>query len=233
MQTNSSLLFASLALFFLPSMVNAQTSEPGHVSVGLSTYLSPTGEFDALGGRGFSLDGRWVFVRGLQVGAMLEGSQAQQVFISGLALLGGRVLEARLVGLAPIYRTGPLAMSLRFRTGGSWLTDIKAEDSSPGTGIRWVADLSLFASVELRERWSLRVGPTIGIELEVSPTVEMADQAQLILAGVGYTPRPGLLLYSNVEGGGSLGFNGDNEKVLARATLGLRIDLGSKARSMF
>jgi hypothetical protein len=232
MKKHSSLLL-SIGLSLLSFAANAQPSEAGHVSIGISSYLSPAGEFDALGGGGFSLDGRWVFDSGLQVGAMLEGSQVQQVFISGLALPGGRVLDARLVGLAPIYRTGPLAMSLRVRTGGSWLTDLKAEGNSPGAGVRWVADLSLLATVELRERWSLRAGPTIGIELEVSPTVEIADQAQLILAGVGYTPRAGLLLYSSVEGGGSLGFNGDNEKVLARATFGLRVDLGSKALSMF
>ena len=232
MQANISLLFASL-LALSPAAASAQASEPGHLSIGASTYLAPAGEFDALGGGGFSLDGRWSFARGLQLGATIEGSQAQQVFISGLALPGGRVLDARLVGLAPLYQSGPLTMGLRARSGASWLTDLNAEGGLPGRGVRWVADLSLLASVELRGGWSLRAGPTIGVELEVSPTVEIADQAQLILAGVGYTPRPGVLLYSSVEGGGSLGFNGDNEKVLARATVGLRFDLGGKTLALF
>lgn len=42
-----------------------------------------------------------------------------------------------------------------------------------------------------------------------------------------------MLLYGQIDGGGSYGFNGDNGKALLRGALGLRFSLGGDAREGF
>jgi hypothetical protein len=212
----------SLSLLFA-APVFAQSAP---VQLGVATFLAPAPEFDSLGGLGLALDAR-LQLNWLQLGATLETSRQQQLFISGLATDPGSNLDVRLLGQARISESGPVSMSLRLRSGVARL-------SGPDTNAtRLASELALLATLSLQDRWQLRFGPMIGFDLEVSPTREVADQAQLLLASIGYSPRPGWLLFGSAEGGGSLGFNGDNSKVLARATFGLRVSLDGAAIELF
>lgn len=201
-------------------------STPAEFIVGAAAFLSPRDDFSGPTGGGGALDLRWQLPRGAQLGLTAEGSRQETVFISGKALPGGSVFDVRAVGLLPISSRGPLQISARARSGASWLRDQGPGGEVTTRGVRTVSDLALLATVTHGERWQFQAGPVLGFAFELSPTVELADQAQLLLAGVGYRPAPNLLVVLDLEGGGSFGFNGDNAKVLARSTLGLRVALG-------
>ena len=95
-------------------------------------------------------------------------------------------------------------------------------------------EIALLAHVRLDRAWMFRAGAILGFDLEVSPTVDLADQTQLLTAGVGWAPEDDVMIYVSAEGGGSYGFNGDNGKVMARGTLGVRVALdGGEALHAF
>lgn len=175
-------------------------------------------------GAGMELDVRARFANGVQIGVAVGGSALAEAYLTGQPTPGVAAASATGIFSAPVVSHGPLTLDLRIESGAVVLHDVGAPDDA--TRVRQVDELGLFAHVAVGADWLLRAGATIGVELEVADAVELADQTQLLDVALGYVLGDNALLYAQLAGGGTFGFDGDNAKFLMEGSLGLRLPLG-------
>lgn len=175
-------------------------------------------------GGGAELDVRARFENGIQLGLAASGLALERATISGIPVRGVAGTSATGIFLAPLVAVMPLSLDLRFRSGASLFYDVGAEDP---TALRQVNELGMFAHVALGERWLLRAGAVIDIEIEIGDAIEVADQAQLLDLGLGVQLSENVLAYASSALGGTFGFDGDNAKFMVEGSLGIRVPFGS------
>jgi hypothetical protein len=173
---------------------------------------------------GFELDARARFGGGVQLGAGASLSAHERAFMSGQVVRDAGSFGGLGILLLPLVRSGPLELDLRVESGALSLRGFGDTDAS---ALRQVNEFAMLAHVELGQSFLLRAGAVLGLELEVDPAFALADQSQLLTAGLGYALSAHLLLHAAVAGGGSYGFDGDNGKFIFEGTLGLRAPFGS------
>jgi hypothetical protein len=181
-------------------------------------------------GPGLTLDGRLVLPRGAQVGLTLTGQAFGIGHFSGQTVHDVSSIEPGVVVLAPLVRAPGFELAFRFGAGARFSYE-RAGQRRQAT--RAVTEVAMLAHLRLRARGLVRVGALVGVELEVAPTVELADQTLMVVLSGGYAVAPRALLFASMEGGGSYGFGGDNGKVVLRGTVGLRVALSGDARTSF
>ena len=179
-------------------------------------------------GSGLELDGRYGFSSGVQLGVLGALGYAHRSYISGQAVDDVVLTRGALMLLVPTTADGPARLFLRFVHGATVLSTESAD------AVRQTNEIGAFAHLSLGARSLLRAGVVLGADLEVSPTVELADQYQGLSAGYGYAVSRGVLVYADVAAGSTFGFNGDNGKVYYGGSLGVRLYLGKEnARGAF
>jgi hypothetical protein len=179
-----------------------------------------------------SVDGRlsWDDV---QVGAVLTGGARDAFYLGGYAEHEAGVLGGRLLVMGRLLEAGALRLDLRAGSGLSGTIAAADVQGPHRAAMRWSTELAMLAHVHIDPAWLLRLGAAATFELEVAPAVDVADQAALLLAGIGFAPAPELLVFAGGEVGGSYGFDGDNGKVVFRADLGVRVALDGDATAAF
>lgn len=217
------ILMLITALSALASRADAEEPAQATGVLGVATHGAESGP-------GVTLDARLVLPRGTQVGLHVTGEAFGTGHLSGQVTHDTASFEPSVLLLTPLVRTPGLELALRLRAGGRFSYEREAPRRQ---ATRAVSEVAMLAHLRLRERGLLRLGPLVGIELEVSPTVELADQTLLIVLSGGYAVTPHALLFASMEGGGSYGFGGDNGKVILRGTIGLRVSLSGDARTAF
>ncbi len=179
-------------------------------------------------GSGLELDGRYGFRSGVQLGVLGALGYAHRSYISGQPVDDVVLTRGALVLLVPTIADGPAQLFLRFVHGAMVLSTESAD------AVRQTNEVGAFAHLSLGTRSLLRAGVVLGADLEVSPTAELADQYQGLTAGYGYAASRGVLVYADVAGGSTFGFNGDNGKVYYGGSLGVRFCFGKEgARGAF
>lgn len=184
--------------------------------VGSRLVAAPTGG-------GFAFDVRARFASGVQVGVDVAASAHEHAFMSGQRVNDVGTLGGTAIFLLPLVFAGPLEFDLRAESGLSALYGLGDVSTS---ALRQVNELGMVAHVALGRRWLFRAGALLGFELEVRPTTDLADQSQLLTAGLGVAILDDLLLHTDVTGGGTYGFDGDNGKFIFEGTLGVRYPFG-------
>ncbi|WP_437714051.1 hypothetical protein WMF45_48660 [Sorangium sp. So ce448] len=181
-------------------------------------------------GGGLELDGRVRLAGGAQLGAAASFWALERAYMGGQTVTGASGASGAAVLLMPLVTHGPLELDLRLKTGFLALRDVGGGDGeggdAPASALRHVDELSMVAHVALGEAWLLRAGATVGFELELDPTTELADLAQVLTAGAGYAVSEHVLLTLDAGAGGSFGFNGDNGKFLLEGSFGARFAFG-------
>ncbi|WP_437797393.1 hypothetical protein [Sorangium sp. So ce693] len=181
-------------------------------------------------GGGLELDGRVRLAGGAQLGAAASFWALERAYMGGQTVKGASGASGAAVFLMPLVTHGPLELDLRLRTGFLALRDIGGRDGgggdAPASALRHIDELSMMAHVALGEAWLLRAGATVGFELELDPTTELADLAQVLTAGAGYAVSEHVLLTLDAGAGGSFGFNGDNGKFMLEGSFGARFAFG-------
>lgn len=173
-------------------------------------------------GAGLELDARYRFASGIQLGAVVTGDYLDPGYLSGQPEPDTVATTGALVFVAPLAEAGPLTMFIRVQSGATHLNVLDSELSA----LRQVNQLGAYGHLRLGERSLFRLGVELGVDFEVDPTFELADQAQVVTAGYGYALSGNVLLYADVSAGGTYGFNGDNAKAILEGSLGVRLPLG-------
>ncbi|WP_441289914.1 hypothetical protein ACSRUE_04315 [Sorangium sp. KYC3313] len=181
-------------------------------------------------GGGLELDGRVRLAGGAQLGATASFWALDRAYMGGQTVRGASGASGAAVLLMPLVTHGPIELDLRLKTGFLALRDVGGGTGgggdAPASALRHVDELSMVAHVALGEAWLLRAGATVGFELELDPTTELADLAQVLTASAGYAVSEHVLLTLDASAGGSFGFNGDNGKFLLEGAFGARFALG-------
>ncbi|WP_437743062.1 hypothetical protein WME73_48270 [Sorangium sp. So ce302] len=186
-------------------------------------------------GGGLELDGRVRLAGGAQLGAAASFWALERAYMGGRTVPGASGASGAAVFLMPLVTHGPLELDLRLRTGFLALRDVGGGNGggssggggdAPASALRHINELSMVAHVALGEAWLLRAGAAVGFELELDPTTELADLAQVLTAGAGYAVSEHVLLTLDASAGGSFGFNGDNGKFLLEGAFGARFAFG-------
>lgn len=175
-------------------------------------------------GAGVELDVRARFENGVQLGVAVGGAALAEAYLTGQPTPGVAGVSASGIFSAPVVTHGPLSLDLRVESGAVVLHDVGAPDAA--ARVRQVDELGLFAHVAVGADWLLRAGASIGVEIEIADAVELADQTQLLDVALGYALGDNALVYAELAGGGTFGFDGDNAKFLMEGSLGLRLPLG-------
>lgn len=212
-------LLLALALSCMGSTARADDETSTRGSFGVAT----TGSSEAYG---LAFDARLVLPRGAQLGVVLAGTGVTTGYFGGRTIHGAVGLESLALALVPLVRVEALALDLRIASGARYVRDLGARDSQYTHAIRSVTELSLFAHLRVGPRVLVRVGAVCAFDLELRPTVALADQAGLLSFGVGVALTDDALLFATLEAGGTYGFDGNNGKVIARSALGLRVPIG-------
>ena len=190
--------------------------DPAGFVAGARTY------FRNLGG-GLELDGRYRLESELELGVRLQGTYLDKGYLSGHVVSPVVTGAAGLVLLLPVTNAGSRSLFVRYVPGVTLLEGVDAETSA----VRQTNEIGAFGHWSLGSRGLLRLGVILGVELEVDPTVAVADQSQAITLGYGHALSESLLLYADVTSGGTFGFNGDNGKAIFEASLGVRLPFGA------
>ncbi|WP_437326449.1 hypothetical protein [Sorangium sp. So ce381] len=181
-------------------------------------------------GGGLELDGRVRLAGGAQLGAAASFWALERAYMGGQTVTGASGASGAAVFLMPLVAHGPLELDLRLKTGFLALRDVGGDGGgggdAPASALRHIDELSMMAHVALGEAWLLRAGATVGFELELDPTTELADLAQVLTAGAGYAVSERVLLTLDASAGGSFGFNGDNGKFMLEGSFGARFAFG-------
>jgi hypothetical protein len=185
--------------------------------------VAATGSNEAYG---LALDARLVLPRGTQLGLALEGTGVTTGYFGGRTIHGAAGATSTALALVPLARTHGLALDLRLSTGVRYVRDVGARDSQYTRAIRSVTELGLFAHLRVGPWLLVRAGALCVFELELRPTVALADQAGLLSLGVGVALTDHALLFATLDAGGTYGFDGNNGKVIVRSALGLRVPIG-------
>jgi hypothetical protein len=197
------------------SAVDDPTNPAGFVG-GARSFLQRSGA-------GLELDGRYRFASEFELGLVVEGAYLDKGYLSGYVVSPALAGSAGLVLLLPAATSGPLDLFVRCVPGVAWLEGIDAGRSA----VRQTNEIGIFGHVLLGRRGLLRAGVILGVELELDPTVDLADQSQAVALGYGYAVADQWLLYGDVTAGGTYGFNGDNGKAILEASLGVRVPFTS------
>lgn len=184
-------------------------------------------------GAGLSLDGRLRFAGGLQLGIGVASQALHVAHFGGYPVHGVSGNEARVLGLFPLVESRGFELDLRLASGLSYLHDVGERESPHRHALRSSTELACLGHVPIGRQDLLRVGVILALDVEVEPTTSLADQAQLLGVGFGRALGASTLLYANLEGGGTYGFDGDNGKAMLRGALGLRMAFGGDARMAF
>lgn len=136
---------------------------------------SPGGEF--------AVDLRLRREDGLQLGLQVEGGVFNAVYLGGYSEHGAGTLRGSGVLLARVLAAGDLTLDLRVVTGARFMRLFEASQGPSREALRWTNEVAMLAHVRLGDAWLLRVGAILGFDLEVSPTVDIADQTQLLTLG--------------------------------------------------
>lgn len=174
-------------------------------------------------GAELALDLRHRSADGLEVGGLVEVGLRDAAYVGGQTEHGASSGGVGLVLLVPLTRQGPLSLELRGVAGASYLRLLEAPRAGSRDAARARLEVGMLAHVRLETAWLLRLGATLGFELEVAPTIDLADQTALLCAGIAFAPSSDWMLHAQLEGGGSYGFDGDNGKVIVRGTVGVRV----------
>jgi hypothetical protein len=216
------LLSYAIAAFLRPG--GARADEPERASGEGTSLVLGSGIVGTTTSAGVELDLRARFSGGAQLGAGTSLSGHERAFMSGQVVRNAGSLGATGILLVPLVLRGPLEFDLRVEGG---VLGLRGLGDTEASALRQVNELSMLAHVELGSSFLLRAGAILGLELEVDPAFALADQSQLLTAGVGYALSEHVLLYAGVTGGGTYGFDGDNGKFIFEGTLGLRAPFGS------
>ncbi|MGC4088028.1 MAG: hypothetical protein QM756_09045 [Polyangiaceae bacterium] len=219
-------LFGLLWLTALAEVAHATDAPGARPLAGVATLGSDVGA-------GLALDARLRFGGGYQLGVGVSGQALSVAYFGGQKARGVAAGEAELIALLPWLRAGAVELDLRLGSGLRVLRDGGELDTPARRALRSVSQLGCFAHVRIDQRHLLRAGALLVVELETEPTVALADQMQLLSLGFGRALGRDLLLYANVEAGGSYGFDGDNGKAVLRGSLGLRLPLGGDVLGAF
>jgi hypothetical protein len=174
-------------------------------------------------------DIRWRSSGGIELGAAIELGARDAAYLGGHAESGAAALGGRLLFLAPLVNAGPLSLDLSVASGVGYQRLFEEPQGPSADSFRWTFELALLAHARLDRAWILRVGAIAGVELELMPLVDLAEQTQLVTLGLGFSPSTSSMLYATVDTGGTYGFNGDNGKFVLRGTLGVRFALDGGA----
>jgi hypothetical protein len=184
-------------------------------------------------GGGLALDARLRFRNGIQLGLALSEQALGVAYLSGAAAEGLSATDGSVVALFPLVLAAPLELDLRVSTGVRYLHDLGVLETPYRDALRSTTEIAFLAHVRLGARFLLRAGAIVGVDLQVDPGVDLADQSQLLTLGLGCSIGPNLLLYGNVDVGGTYGFDGDNGKAVTRGALGFRVPFGADPRTAF
>lgn len=206
-------LWCALLVPFVPAVAGAQ--EAVVAGAAISVREAPGAEL--------AVDLRWRSREGIQLGGVVELGARDAAYLGGHAEHGAASGGLGVVVLAPLVSSGPLTIDLRGLAGATYLRLFEAVNGPSNDAVRARLDLSMLAHVRLDTAWLLRVGVTLGFDLEVTPTVELADQSTLLTAGIGFAPATDWMLHAQIDAGGTYGFDGDNGKVIVRGTVGVRV----------
>ncbi|WP_437575462.1 hypothetical protein [Sorangium sp. So ce887] len=176
-------------------------------------------------GGGVELDGRVRLAGGAQLGAVASFWALDRAYIGGQTVKGASDVSGAAVVLMPLVTHGQLELDLRLRSGFLALHDVGGGDGA-ASGIRHFDELSMIAHVALGDVWLLRAGALLDFELELDPTTDLADLAQVLTAGAGYAVSENVLLTLDASAGGTFGFNGDNGKFILEGSFGARFAFG-------
>lgn len=182
-------------------------------------------------GGGVELDVRAWFPGGVQLGVAIGAYANERAYLSGQPVLGVAGFTATGLFLAPLVTHAPLTLDLRVESGVAVLDDVGGPGATlvgaPRTAVRQTNEIALVAHALVGDRWLFRGGALLGVELEIGDDVALADQTQLLTVGAGYALGDHALLYGELTGGGSYGFDGDNGKFLFEGAIGVRFPLGN------
>lgn len=179
-------------------------------------------------GSGLELDGRYGFRSGVQLGLLGSLGYAPHGYMSGQPIDDAVLSRGALVLVVPTTTAGPLQLFLRLVHGATVLSAESAD------AVRQTNEVGAFAHLSLGRESLLRLGVVLGADLEVWPTVELADQYQGLTGGYGYALSRAVLVYGEGAVGSTFGFNGDNGKVYYGGSLGVRLPFGKEdARGAF
>ncbi|WP_437809777.1 hypothetical protein [Sorangium sp. So ce1078] len=176
-------------------------------------------------GGGLELDGRVRFAGGAQLGAAASFWALDRAYIGGQTVKGASGASGAALFLMPLVTHDPIELDLLLRTGFLALHDVGGGDA-PASAIRHFDELSMMAHVALGDTWLLRAGAIVDFELELDPTMDLADLAQVVTAGAGYAVSEHVLLTLDASAGGTFGFNGDNGKFILEGSFGARFAFG-------
>jgi len=173
---------------------------------------------------GVELDVRARFSGGVQLGLGVSSSAHERAFMTGQVVRKAGSLGGVGILLVPLVLEGPLELDLRVESGVLGVRGLGERDVS---ALRQVNEFAMLAHVQLGRSFLLRAGAVLGLALEVDPAFALADQSQLLTAGLGYALSKHVLLHAGVTAGGSYGFDGDNGKFIFEGMLGVRAPFGS------
>jgi hypothetical protein len=217
------LLVYALAAFFLRPG-GALADEPARAGREGTRLVLGSGVVGTTTSAGVEFDARARFGGGVQLGAGASLSAHERAFMSGQVVRRAGSLGGTGILLLPLVLRGPFELDLRVESG---VLGVRGLGGTEASAVRQVNELAMLAHVALGESFLLRAGAVLGLELEVDPAFALADQSQLLTAGVGYALSEHVLLHAGMTGGGTYGFDGDNGKFIFEGTLGVRAPFGS------
>jgi hypothetical protein len=210
-----------------PSPSHAPPRAPDDEKVGPGLEFG-TRLFGQNSGSGLELDGRYRFRSGVVLGALGSAAYADHHYVSGQNVDDVVLSRGAFLLLFPIKTAANAQMFVRFVHGA---TALGAEGTQ---ALRQTNEVGAFGHVTWGERNLFRAGVVLGADLEVAPTVELADQYQGLTVGYGYAVSRAVLIYGDGATGSTYGFNGDNGKIYFGGSLGVRLVLGKEdARGAF
>jgi hypothetical protein len=221
-------LAGGLLIACLPSTALAQP--PGAISEKPAGFVAGARSFFRSLGAGVEFDGRYRFESEVELGLRLQGAYLDEGYLSGHTVSPVATGGAGLVVLFPVTSSGPLDLFARYVPGLAFLEGVEDDASA----VRQTNEFGAFGHVMIGTHGLLRVGAILGVDLEIDPTTDLADQSQAITLGYGHAFGESWLLYADVTSGGTFGFNGDNGKAILEGSIGVRIPVsGGGARGAF
>lgn len=225
---------AAFVLLLFLDLPRPATAEEARADAAAPTSVRPILGARLVGrdtGGGVELDVRAWFPGGVQLGAALGAYANERAYMTGQAVLGVAGFGATGIFMAPLVTHAPITLDLRVESGASVLHDVGGRGAelvgAPRTAVRQTNEIGLIAHALVGDRWLFRGGALLGVDLEIGEAVELADQTQLLTVGAGYALGDHALLYGELTGGGSYGFDGDNGKFVFEGAIGLRFPLGN------
>jgi hypothetical protein len=166
----------------------------------------------------------------LQLGFVARASAVRKGFVDGFPARDGQMFSGLGLAIVPLARRGPLAMDLR---GGLGLRASGFDTAGgPETSSRvMMTQLALIANVRATSFLTVRTGFVSVLDLALSPAGGIDALGQLLVLGAVVPVSDALQVYVDGETGGVFGYDGDGDKYVARAAIGLRWVSGREARA--